>query len=247
MLHAEFRDPLLVAVYDAEFPWSYRDDFFLSIVEEPAGAARLRVLDLGCGTGRLALGIAAAGHTVTGVDPAAASLDAARAKPGAEKVTWTEGTSRDLPAEAFDVAVMSSHVAQFFVTDEAWAEVLADLRRSLVPGGRIVFDARDPRPREWEEWTPAESLRHVTLPDGREVALWNDVTEDRPGVVSFSQYYRFADGGELLSTGTLAFRGEHDLRASLRDAGFTVERIYGGWHREPVGSGDGEFLVVAHT
>ncbi|MER5351007.1 class I SAM-dependent methyltransferase [Kitasatospora sp. NPDC002551] len=245
MFHAEFRDPLLVAVYDAEFPWSYRDDFFLSVVEEPA--QRLRVLDLGCGTGRLALGIAAAGHTVTGVDPATASLDAARAKPGAEKVTWLEGTSRDLPDEAFDVAVMSSHVAQFFVTDEAWAEVLADLRRSLVPGGRIVFDARDPRPREWEEWTPAGSLRQVTLPDGREVTLWDDTTEDRPGVVSFTQHYRFPDGGELLSTGTLAFRGEDDLRASLRDAGFTVERIYGGWHREPVGSGDGEFLVVAHT
>ncbi|HEX6920353.1 MAG TPA: class I SAM-dependent methyltransferase, partial [Actinomycetes bacterium] len=82
MRNAEFRDRRLVPVYDAECPWSRDDDFFLSVVGETPGA---RVLDLGCGTGRLALGMAAAGHTVTGVDPARASLEAARAKPGAER------------------------------------------------------------------------------------------------------------------------------------------------------------------
>jgi len=51
-----------VAVYDAAFPWSREDDFFLSVVNETPAA---RVLDFGCGTGRLALAMAAAGHTVT--------------------------------------------------------------------------------------------------------------------------------------------------------------------------------------
>ncbi len=91
------------------------DDFFLCVAGETPAA---RVLDLGCGTGRLALAMAAAGHAVTGVDPARASLDAARAKPGADEVTWIEGTSSVLPDAAFDVAVMTSHVAQFFGTDE---------------------------------------------------------------------------------------------------------------------------------
>jgi 2-polyprenyl-3-methyl-5-hydroxy-6-metoxy-1,4-benzoquinol methylase len=65
--NAEFTDPCLVAVYDVECLWGPDDDFFLAEVGvEPAA----RVLDFGCGTGRLALALAAAGHTVTGVDPA---------------------------------------------------------------------------------------------------------------------------------------------------------------------------------
>jgi ubiquinone/menaquinone biosynthesis C-methylase UbiE len=52
MRHGEFLHPRLVAVYDAAFPWSREDDFFMTLVEEvPSG----RVLDLGCGTGRLAV------------------------------------------------------------------------------------------------------------------------------------------------------------------------------------------------
>ncbi len=70
---------------------------------------------------------------MAGVDPARASLAAARAKPGADRVTWMEGTSAVLLHAAFDVAVMTSHVAQFFVTDEEWRQALADLHRALVP------------------------------------------------------------------------------------------------------------------
>ena len=244
MRHAEFNDARLTAVYDAMFGWSRDDDFFLSVVGQTPAA---QVLDLGCGTGRLALAMAAAGHAVTGVDPAGASLDAARAKPGADRVTWIEGTSPVLPDASFDVAVMTSHVAQFFVTDEEWARALADLHRALVPGGRLTFDARDPRARGWERWNPADSRRDVTLPDGRVVTAVTRVHAVTAGVVDFSISYAFSDGEELVSTASLRFRTEEELRSSLRAAGFTIEQIYGGWNREPVGAPDGEFLVIART
>lgn len=186
MLHAEFRDPRLVRVYDAECPWSREDDFFLSVVNETPGA---RVLDLGCGTGRLSLGMAAAGHAVTGIDPARASLEAARAKSGAEHMTWVEGTSPVLPDASFDVAVMTSHVAQFFVEDDEWTRTVADLKRSLVPGGRLVFDTRDPKARRWEQWNPVDSQRRIELPDGHVVTAWTGVTSVQDGAVSFTHHY----------------------------------------------------------
>ena len=229
-------------VYDVAFPWSRDDDFFLSVVNETPES---RVLDLGCGTGRLALGMAAAGHAVTGVEPARASLAAARAKPGAERVSWIEGMSPILPSSAFDIAVMTSHVAQFFVDDSEWRRTLADLRRSLVPGGRLVFDARDPRAREWERWNPIDSLFRVALPDAQEVEVWTEVTDERDATVSFAMHYGFPDGEELQSTATLRFRTEDEVRASLQGEGFIIERMYGGWNRQPVGMGDGELLVVA--
>lgn len=242
MRNAEFNDPRLIEVYDATCPWSPDDDFFVGIVAEVGPA--LRVLDLGCGTGRLALGLAAAGHTVTGVDPARASLDAARAKPGAERVTWIEGTSSVLPTDAFDAAVMTSHVAQFFVTDDEWAAVLRDLRRALAVGSRLVFDARDPADRAWERW-PAEWNRTVTLPRGGRVEQSIEVTDIVGDVVTHAIHYRFATGEEIVSTATLRFRSADELRTSLTIAGFEIEYIFGGWQREAVGEGDGEFLVVA--
>ncbi len=87
---------------------------------------------------------------MTGIDPAVASLDRARQRPGGERVRWVQGTSADVCDASFEVAVMTAHVAQFFVTDDEWAATLTDLKRSLVPGGRLVFDSRDPVARAWE-------------------------------------------------------------------------------------------------
>lgn len=269
--HGEFEHPRLVEVYDAECVWGPEDELFLALVAEApvgaptesaaegtvdrAGATRGKgVLDLGCGTGRFTLALAEAGHRVTGVDPARASLDAARAKPGAERVTWIEGTSAAIPSGPFDVAVLTSHVAQFVVTDEGWAAVLDDLYRVLVPGGRLLFDSRDPHDRRWERWNPVDSRRRIDLPDGTVVAMETEVTDLHPNgaagldapTVDFTIHYAFADGERLASTAALRFRTEDEVRTSLDAAGFTVDTIHGGWHREPLGTGtDGEQVVVA--
>ncbi|HEU5420151.1 MAG TPA: class I SAM-dependent methyltransferase [Streptosporangiaceae bacterium] len=254
MWHGEFRDPELVAYYDIAYPWSRADDFFLAVAGENGPA---RVLDLGCGTGRLALGMTAAGHTVTGIEPAPQSLAAARAKPGAQRVRWIQGGPAAIPQASFDVAVMTSHVAQFLVSDSDWAAALAGLHAGLVPGGRLAFDSRDPRARGWQRWNPAISRRRTVLPDGRAVEAWTEVTDLAAGaagdstaagaVVGFAIHYAFPGAGNLVSTATLRFRTEAELRSSLARAGFEVEQVYGGWHREPAGAGDGEFLVIARA
>ncbi|MFE4195838.1 class I SAM-dependent methyltransferase [Paenarthrobacter sp. NPDC056912] len=124
------------------------------------------MLDLGCGTGRVSLAVAAAGHRVVGIDPNANSLAAARGKRGAEGVTWIDGTSAQIPEGSFDVAIMTAHVAQAISDDADWSRTLADVHRAIVPGGRLAFDSRDPDARAWERWTPANTRGTRFLPDG---------------------------------------------------------------------------------
>jgi SAM-dependent methyltransferase len=241
---AEFSDPRLVTVYDVECAWSRDDDFFLAAVSQLGPA---RIVDLGCGTGRLTIGMADAGHSVSGVDPARASLDAARRKPGADRVTWIEGTSDSIPATPFDAGVMTSHVAQFLCGDDEWAATLRDLKRALVPGGLLAFESRDPTDRAWQRWNPTDSLRRLSLPGGDEVTVYTEVTALDAELVSFSHHYAFANGDELHGSATLRFRSEATIRESLHAAGFAVEHIFGGWGRQPVGQGDGEFIVLARA
>jgi 2-polyprenyl-3-methyl-5-hydroxy-6-metoxy-1,4-benzoquinol methylase len=218
----DFDHPSIAAAYDAENSWGRDDDFFLALAGETPGA---RLLDLGCGTGRLTLALAAAGHFVTGIDPAAAMLEAARAKEGAENVDWITGTAADAATDAFDLVLMTSHVAQVFVGDDEWRETLRHLARALVPGGGLAFDSRDPAARAWEHWT--------------------GVTSVADGAVTFVSTSPLPEGGVLAVESTLRFRTEAELRDSLESAGFAVEAIYGGWGREPVGNEAGELIVVA--
>ena len=154
------------------------------------------------------------------------------------------GTAESAPEAAFDLAVMTGHVAQFVLDDVEWTATLGALWRALVPGGRLAFHAYDPEARIWERWNPRESRREVATREGI-VAIWTEVTAIRDDRVSFSHHYRFSAGDELRSDSTLRFRSESQLRQSVLEAGFAIERVHGGWRREPVGAGDGELIVVA--
>jgi hypothetical protein len=160
-------------------------------------------------------------------------------------VTWIEGTTPLVPDDTFDAALMTSHVAQFFLTDDDWTQTLRDLHRALRPGSVLTFDTRDAAAREWVSWNKEQSARTVELPDGRAVDVWTEVTGETNQLISFCQHYIYPDGTELLSSATLRFRTLDQIQASLQGAGFSVEQIYGGWSRQAPGHGDGEFLVTA--
>lgn len=224
--------------------WGRADQFFLEVANERPHS-HSRILDLGCGTGRITLKLAETGHTVTGLDPALASLEVARQKPGAERVTWIHGLSSDAAANAFDLALMTNHVAQLLIDDLEWRAALNNLRRALKPGGRLVFDSRDPAARGWEAWVP-EDQDEVILPGGRKVLNWTEVVDITGDLVTFVQHYIFSDTPEpYLSRSTLRFRSEATIQQTLSDAGLEIEAIYGGWNCEHVGQGDGEFIVFA--
>jgi 2-polyprenyl-3-methyl-5-hydroxy-6-metoxy-1,4-benzoquinol methylase len=103
------------------------------------------ILDVGCGTGTFACQLARAGYDVVAVDPAVASLDMARSKPGAERVTWVAGNIASVSRDGFDAVVMTGNVAQVFLTDDDWNQTLAAARSALNPRGRLVVETREPR------------------------------------------------------------------------------------------------------
>jgi hypothetical protein len=113
-------------------------------------------------------------------------------------------TSYALPDESFDVALMTAHVAQFLVNEDDWHGTLGDLHRCLVPGVRLVFDARDPRARLREHWNPRESRRRMTLKDGSGVAVCAEVPSVNDDLISLALHYVFDDGEELVSTANMS-------------------------------------------
>ncbi len=131
-----FEHPRLVAICDALDPDRSDLDVYAAIASE-LGARY--VLDLGCGTGTFALQLADCALAVTGVDPAAGSLAVARAKPGAERVTWIHGEATTVPPTAADLATMTGNVAQAIIDPTEWDATLRANRdsSSRVPGGDV--------------------------------------------------------------------------------------------------------------
>ncbi len=182
---------------------------------------------------------------MTGVDPAPAMLEIARRRPHGDRVEWIDGEAAALGRREADLAIMTGHVAQFFVTDEEWERVLAALGAALRPGGRLAFESRNAGAREWDHWTRESSITVVDPRAGR-IETWTEVTEVHDGIVWCSNHYVFATTGEeVVAPHLLRFRTEAELTGSLAHAGFTVEQIFGDWDRRPPGSTTRELIVVA--
>jgi ubiquinone/menaquinone biosynthesis C-methylase UbiE len=118
------------------------------------------VLDVPCGFGRHAVPLARAGYRVVGVDRSEALLAEARrrAADGRPRAEFVRADYRDLPQkdESFDAAV-NLFTSLGYLGDEEDVGVLAEIRRVLRPGGRLVIETthrdllvRDARDQVWQ-------------------------------------------------------------------------------------------------
>ena len=120
---------------------------------------------------------------------------------------------------------MTGNVAQVFVTDEEWEAVLRSAHAALRPGGRLVFETRDPAAQAWRDGI-APSLSRADVPGAGAVESWAEVTDIRGDLVSFRSIFVFeADGAVLTSESTLRFRRRDEVADSLMAAGFTVDDL----------------------
>jgi SAM-dependent methyltransferase len=220
---ALFEVPRLAEVYDPLDPDRGDLDAYAAMADE-FGART--VLDIGCGTGTLACLLAGRGLAVIAADPAAASLDVARRKPGAGRVRWVHAEATALPRAQVDLVTMTGNVAQVFVTDEEWAAVLGAVRAALRPGGRLVFESRDPARQAWLGWNRGQTYQDAVLPDAGPVQTWVDLTKAEGSLVCFRTTFVFgSDGAVLTSDSTLRFRSRDELAGSLAVAGLVVDEV----------------------
>jgi SAM-dependent methyltransferase len=217
-----FDHPRLAAIYDALESDRSDLDLYVAIAAELAAT---RVLDVGCGTGTFALLLAGRGYEVIGVDPARASLDVAREKPGAERVRWIDGDATRLPPLRVDLVTMTGNVAQAIVDEASWHGTLRGAREALLPGGHLVFETRNPACRAWEEWNRADSYRVTEIAGVGAVESWVDLLEARGPLVSFRWTYVFPEGETLTSDSTLRFRERDEVEDLLVAQGYVVTDV----------------------
>jgi SAM-dependent methyltransferase len=217
-----FEHPRLAAIYDALDPDRSDLDVYVAIADEVGARA---VLDVGCGTGTFALLLADRGLEVTGVDPARASLDVARSKPGAERVHWVHGDAAALPPLQVDLATMTANVAQAIVDQRDWDGTLHGVFGALRPGGYFVFETRDPAHEAWREWNRRESYRVTEIDSVGAVESWVELIDVSLPLVSFRGTCVFPDGEVLTSNSTLRFREREEVVAALREHGYVVAEV----------------------
>ena len=96
-----------------------------------------RVLDAGCGTGRVARGLTRLGHDVVGVDADPAMIEVAREQGGQTPFVHADLSELSLPGPAFDVVLLAGNVVPF-LADATLETVLRRLYTHLAPGGLLV-------------------------------------------------------------------------------------------------------------
>ena len=224
MADAIFEHPELVAVYDA-FEAPRNDlDLYVDIAAEFNASS---VVDLGCGTGVLAMRLAGNGIRVVGIDPAEASLDRAKEKSEANslEIEWRQGTSARISADEVDLITMTGNVAQVFLGLNELETVFTDCARGLRPDGRLVFETRNPAAQAWQEWSqqPARTLNVEGVGD---VTVSSNLGQVELPFVSFTRLYRFhGTNGSLGSRSRLRFHSHREVSLALTKAGFTVDEV----------------------
>ena len=195
------------------------------------------VLDLGCGTGLVALPVAAMGLAVTGVDLAEPMLAHARSK--AERagidVRWIHADVRTLALpRPFGFAILTGNAFQAFLAEADQRALLATVHRHLAPEGVFGFETRNPAAHALGD--EAEGPVEIDYVDvrGRRVLLTSSQRWDAAtGVVHWTTYRRWQDADAIAQVRTTRiacrFTGPDDIAALLAAAGFEIVAQYGGW------------------
>lgn len=202
-----------------------------------------RVLELGAGTGRLALPLAARGLDVHAVEASAAMIARLRGKPGGRDLPVTQGDLTDVRvAGGFSLVVLAFHTLFNLPTQELQVRCFANAAAHLVPGGRFAVEASVPHR------VMVDGAETVRLGDGPAAPGEPAVQRHDPLAQRVDFAYLYLGGGEpvlLPVTIRYAWPSEVDLMARL--AGMTLEARWSDWSRRPFTASSQRHVSVYRT
>lgn len=228
-----YDDITLAAFYDSGQKTERLDHAFCLNLAQSAPT----ILDLGCGTGELAIAASAGGNKhVVAVDPAKAMLQIAGAKTGADRVNWVNEDARTVRLhETFDLVILTGHTFQVFLKGDDRLACLKTIACHLKQGGLFVFDSRNPDCPAPKENTRERSLRTFAHPELGEIECWNVSHYDqRARILSYSNHFHVLETGERFSgEERIAYTPQKELADLLDQAGLHTDRWLGDWKGTP--------------
>jgi ubiquinone/menaquinone biosynthesis C-methylase UbiE len=243
-------------IYDSVYSYVQEDiPFYIEEAQDTGGP----VLELGCGTGRVAIPIARAGVEVVGLDFSKAMLDVAKRKAArlskrAASLTFIHAEMQDFSLDnKFQLAIIPFRGFQSLLTVADEVETLLNIKRHLAPGGRLVFSIFVPDLNMMvQEGDTPYHFRDVTDPaTGISYVLWNQAQYD-----SFSQIMSIRTTIEEMDDASAVcrklYRDFHlryifrwEMHHLLSSCGYEVLELFGNFDRSPFDDNSTEMVWIA--
>jgi SAM-dependent methyltransferase len=186
-------------------------------------------LELGIGTGRVALPLAARGVEVHGIDVSAAMVERLRAKPGGQAIPVTLGDFAELAVEgSYRLVYVVFNTFFSLLTQDDQVRCFAAVAGHLAPGGAFVLELFVPDP-TMHPGGQSVRTRHLGLDGARLDLALHDPMAQR---VDFHNVLLTAGGIKVLP-GAVRYAWPSELDLMARLAGLRLRERWGGWRREP--------------
>ncbi len=246
--------------YDLTVPdWPGEIDFYRELAANVQATGQA-VLEVACGTGRVAIRLAQEGVEVVGLDLSTAMLDVARSKSGGmSNVRWVEADMRSFDlGETFGLVIIPGHAFQNILTVSDQLACLDSIHRHLAPGGRLVVHVDQPE-LSWLGGLAGEKggafeitgeFRHpLTGRLIRTLQAWSYEPSTQTAI-SHQVWEENGPGGEVvdrLDRGPVRLHCvfPFEMEHLLARAGFAVEAVYGDFYRQAFGDESSELILVS--
>ena len=239
--HSTYGDRI-AAVYDQFHSHSPVTRFTDATVEFLASiAGKRRVLELGIGTGRIAVPLAAKGLKVFGIDASEKMVEKMREKPGGDAIPVVFGNFADVKIGGqFSLVYVVYNTFFALLTQDEQVRCMQRVARHLTAEGTFVIEAFVPDPSRFDRGQRVGALDV----DTDRVRL--EVTQHDPSTQSIrSAHVEVSEGGSiLLYPIRLRYAGPAELDLMARLAGMRLRARYAGWNREPFGAASQSHVSV---